>query len=97
MYKGRLIEKEDISNYREIIGVMLRLDRLGVEVFTLCIGKVMKYAMEKRKTENICIKALKPDGISILFMSDTVSPSKLKFLSPAQKRQIKISGFKYCL
>jgi len=26
-----------------------------------------------------------------------VSPSKLKFLSPAQKCQIKISGFKYCL
>ncbi|RKI74904.1 relaxase, partial [bacterium 1xD42-87] len=26
-----------------------------------------------------------------------LSPSKLKFLSPAQKHQIKISGFKYCL
>lgn len=71
MYKERLIEKEDISNYREIIEIMLQLDRLGVEVFTLCLGKVMKYAMEKRKTEDICIKALKPDGTSILFISDT--------------------------
>ena len=37
------------------------------------------------------------EGYALYDTHDTVSPSKLKFLSPAQKRQIKISGFKYSL
>ncbi len=71
MYRERLIEDEDISNYREIMEAMLQLDRLGVEVFTSSLGKIMKYAKEKIKTEDICITPLTQNGTSILFMSDT--------------------------
>lgn len=70
-YRERLIEKNDKSNYREIIEVLLQFDRIGVEVFTSCLDKVIKYAKEKTNTEDICIKSLEPGGCSILFMSDT--------------------------
>ena len=48
--------------------------------------KVPGSVMDKSSTGNTLF--IEPAG---------VSPSKLKFLSPAQKHQIKISGFKYCL
>ena len=56
---------------------------------------VMDEIIMKNPAEGI--KALKEVNAKAAETYHRVSLSKLKFLSPAQKRQIKISVFKHCL
>lgn len=67
-YKDKL-EKGDCKQYREIIEVILELDRAGVDAFSQRLGKIISLAKEGKDSDNSYIVPMDKEFTSFLFLS----------------------------